>query len=75
MSADKITIELNEEIVAEINRLRAKIRESLAIWQANAVAMDAVADEENDEDSTLALECRERARTLRDCAKDLADIA
>ena len=42
-----------------------------ARWREEANEMDAIAWDEPFDDTTLALECYERARTLRDCANAL----
>ena len=60
-----------------MERLRHRVRAYqvaraalIARWQEDAKAMDEMA--EDDGDSTdEAMECRERSRTLRDCANDL----
>lgn len=57
--------------LAELTRLRAEmqaLRELPSKWQAEAERMDDIASDEPDDETIMALECRERSRTLRDCA-------
>ena len=42
-----------------------------ALWREEASQMDEIAEEEGDNESRLAIECRERSLALRDCADAL----
>ena len=44
-------------------------------WRDDAIVMDDLASDEPDDETIMALECRERSRTLRDCAKQLDELA
>lgn len=56
---------------AENERLTAKTAALIARWREDAKAMDEMAEDDGD-NTDEAMECRERSRTLRDCANDLA---
>jgi len=42
-----------------------------ALWREEAAQMDQIAKEEGDDESKMAVECRERSLALRDCADAL----
>lgn len=48
-----------------------RIKRLCSLWREEAAQMDEIAEEEGDEESKMAIECRERSLALRDCAEAL----
>lgn len=70
VAAQRMSIAARLERAEKSSSLR-RLGRLCARWREEAVAMDEIADEEGDDECILALECRERSRTLRDCANAL----
>jgi len=65
-------LQIIRDDVAELQADNGGIGSLRARWLASARAMDKLADECDDMDEIRdAAECRERARTFRECANDL----